>query len=124
METRNRMKETEQKISMISFRPTLLESIKISFIGEAFDLNNCSVLRELLTGYWTLDDLYAIARNPNSEQYGAELPYLKSAYYPSKSIERIVKEGTRMYSKDMLGIIETEEETIWEFIPDNKTNKN
>ncbi len=118
------MNKAEQKISMIGYRPKLLESIKISFIGSVFELNNCAVMREILTEHWTLDELYAIAQNTTLENCGAVLPYLKSAYNPCKSIVRIVKEGTRMYSKDIYGIDETDEETTWEFIPDNKITKN
>ena len=49
------MNKTELTIGMIGYRPTMLESMKISFIGEVFDLTNCAVMRELIYGHWTLD---------------------------------------------------------------------
>lgn len=105
---------------MIGFRPTMLESKKITHIARVFDLNYCSVLRELMTGRWTLDELYAIARKTDPGHYGLTLPYLKKTYDPIKSIDTILKDGERLYVQDMLGIKEQDE---WEFIKDKKTNK-
>jgi hypothetical protein len=87
------MKKTEQTIGMIRYRPTILESMKISYIAEVFGLNNCNVLRELMTGHWTLDELHAIAHKTSPEYYGFTLPYLKKAFDPVKSIDAIVKDG-------------------------------
>jgi len=102
---------------MIGYRPTVLESKKISHIARVFDLKNCSVLRELMTGRWTLDELFAIARKTSPGHYGFTLPYLKKTFDPAKSIDTIVKDGERLYVQDMLGRKEHDE---WEFIKDEK----
>jgi hypothetical protein len=112
------MKTNEKSNGMIGFRPSLLESMKISYIGATFHLNRGEVLRELMNGEWTLDKLHAIAHKTSSEQHGATLPYLRKAYNPKKSINKIVKDGNRMYTKNTLGIVETEKSTICEFAPD------
>jgi hypothetical protein len=121
--TRINMNKTKQTISMIGYRPTYLESMKIKYIGQVFDLTNCSVVREVMAGHWTLDELHSIARQVRPEQYGATLPYLRKTYDTKKSIDRIVREGNSLYSKTMLGIDEPEEPTTWEIIPVNKTSK-
>lgn len=117
------MNKTELTIGMIGYRPTMLESMKISFIGEVFDLTNCAVMRELIYGHWTLDELHALARRTNRDYKGLTLPYLKKAFDPGKSVEKILTDGNKLYRHEILGIDEHEELTIWEFIPDNKTIK-
>ena len=117
------MNKTELTIGMIGYRPTMLESMKISFIGEAFDLTNCAVMRELIYGHWTLDELHALARRTNRDYKGLPLPFLKRAFDPKKSVEKILKDGNRLYRFDILGLEEHEEPTMWEFIPDNNTIK-
>jgi hypothetical protein len=111
------MKNNEQTIRMIGYRPTLLESMKISYISEVFDLNSCELLRELITWHWTLDELNAIAHKINPNQRSTILPYLKRVYSHKKSIEDIIKDGERLYSIEMLGIDESGD---WEFINDQK----
>ena len=113
------MKRNERKIGMIGYRPTILEKMRISYIGKIFDLNSCAVLRELLTGHWTLDELHTIARKTSPDLYGATLPYLKKVNAPGKSIDDIVRDGDRLYAKEMLGINEPGE---WELIEDEKNN--
>lgn len=100
----------------------MLESMKISYIGGVFDLNSCAVLRELMTGHWTLDELHAIARKTSPNHMGATLPYLKKAYDTNKSIDAIVIDGHREYAKDILGMTEPEEISEWEFITDQKND--
>jgi len=111
------MKRNEKRIDMIGFRPSLLESLKIAYIGKIFDLNRCAVLRELLNGHWTLDELHALAHKTSPDIYGATLPYLKKVYAHGKGIDDIVRDGDRLYAKEMLGINEPED---WEFINDEK----
>ncbi len=113
------MKRTEKTISMIGYRPTMLESMKISYISEIFGLNSCAVLRELLTGHWTLDELHALARKTSPNLHSTILTYLKKVYAPNKSIDDIVRDGERLHAKEMLGINEHEER---EFISDAKNN--
>src|SRR5512145_206030 len=117
------MTKKEQSIAMIGYRPSMLESMKISLIGEVFDLNSCAVLREIMTGHWTLDELHAIARKSNPVHMGAILPYLKEAYDMKKNADEIVKDGNRAYAKDILGIDEPEEFTEWEFITKENNEK-
>lgn len=107
-----------QKIGIIEYRPTMQESIMISNIGEVSDLNNCAVIREIMNGHWTLDELYSIARKTNPKQYGATLPYLKQAYDPKQSINKIVNDGNKLYSKNILGIDENEDLTAFELNKD------
>ena len=109
------MKRNENRIGMIGYRPTILEKMKISYIGKIFDLNSCGVLRELLTGHLTLDELHALARKTSPDLYGVTLPYLKKVYAPGKGIDDIVRDGDRLYAKEMLGINEPED---WESIND------
>jgi hypothetical protein len=103
------MKRNEKKIVMIGYRPTKLESMKISHIGKIFNLKSCGVIRELLTGHWTLDELNSLAHKTSPNDYGATLSYLKKVYAPNKSIDDIVRDGDRLYAKEMLGIDESEE---------------
>ena len=111
------MKKKEQIIGMIGYRPTVLESKKISHIAKVFDLNNCDVLRELMTGHWILDELYSIARKTSPGHNGFTLSYLKKAFDPMKSIDTNVKNGERLYVQDMLGI---NEQNGGEFLDYNK----
>jgi len=76
------MNKTELTISIIGYRPTMLKSMKISFIGEVFDLTNCAVMRELIYGHWTLDELHALARKTNRDLDGITLPFLRKAFDP------------------------------------------
>ena len=117
------MNKTELTIGMIGYRPTMLESMKISFIGEVFDLTNCAVMRELIYGHWTLDELHALARRTNRDYKGLTLPYLKKAFDPKKSVEKILIDGNRLYRYEILAFDEHEDPTVWEFIPDNKIIK-
>jgi hypothetical protein len=117
------MNKTELTIGMIGYRPTMLESMKISFIGEVFGLTNCAVMRELIYGHWTLDELHALARRTCRDHKGLTLPFLKKAFDPKKSVEKILRDANRLYRSEILGFDEHEEPIIWEFIPDNKTNK-
>jgi len=117
------MNKTELTISMIGYRPTMLESMMISFIGEVYDLTHCAVMRELIYGHWTLEELHALARRTNRDYKGLTLHYLKKAFDPKKSVEKILLDGNRLYRYEILGLDEHEEPTVWEFIPDNKTIK-
>ncbi len=103
---------------MIGYRPTLLESMKIEVIGEVFKLTNCAVIRELLSGHWTLDELYAIARKIGETNGAQILLYLRKAYSTKKSVEKIVEDAQILYTRNIQGIIDRDENTIWEFIND------
>ena len=109
------MKRTEQKIGMVGYRPTLLESMKINYIGAVFNLNNTAVLRELIYGHWTLDDLNAIAHKVDPEFSGSSLVYVRKAYNQNKSIDGVVKGGEKFYRKEILGI---DEPDVCDFIQD------
>ena len=104
---------------MIGYRPTKLESMKISYIGTIFELNNCAVIREILNQHWTLDELNSLAHKTSPNDYGATLPYLKKVYAPNKSIDDIVRDGDRLYAKEMHGIDESNE---CELLNDEKNN--
>jgi len=117
------MNKTELTIGMIGYRPTMLESMKITFIGEVFGLTYCAVMRELIYGHWTLDELHALARQTNRDLDGITLPFLRKAFDPGISTEKVINDGIRLYNKEILGIEEPDEPRFWEFIPDNKTIK-
>ena len=104
------MKAIEQSIGMLGYRPTLLGSMKISYIVEVFGLNNCAVIREILRGHRTLDELHSLARKTSPDRHGVTLPYLAKAFAPNKSIEIIIKDGDRLYTKGILGISEIDDQ--------------
>lgn len=110
------MNKTQITIGMIGYRPTMRESIMISYIGEVFDLNNCAVIRELISGHLTIDDLYTIAGKTSPNQLRAILPYIKQVCDPRISIDSIVKEANMQFAKDILGFEDPNDRTIWEFI--------
>ena len=113
------MIRNEKEILMIGYRPTKLEWMKISYICKIFELNNCAVIREILNQHWTLDELNSLAHKTSPNNYGATLPYLKKVYAQDKSIEDIVRDGDKLYAKEMLGIDESEE---WELLNNKKNN--
>ena len=111
------MKKDKQKIGMVGYRPNLLESMKINYIGEVFNLNNTTVLRELIYGHWTLDDMNAIAHKVDPEFSGSSLVYMLRAYNQNKSIDGIILGGKKLYRKEILGVDEPDE---WEILQDKK----
>jgi len=115
------MNQQEQISSIIGFKPSLPESMKITFIGLKFKLNKSEVIRELLTGQWTLNELYSITTKINSREGPLMLPYIKAVYTPSMSVEDIVDASYKLYADEILDL-KSLEESIVSKITKNQAN--
>ena len=93
------MNQNDQISSIIGFRPSLPESMKITFIGLKFKLSKSEVVSELITGHWTLNELYSIATKINSREGPFMLSYIKAVYTPSMSVEDVVDGGYKLYAE-------------------------
>ena len=100
------MNNQDQLSSIIGFRPSLPESMKITYIGLKFELNKTEVIRELLTGQWTLNELYSIATKINSREGPFMLSYIKAVYTPSMSVEDVV-DGTKQMVGRQFDLVES-----------------
>ena len=57
------MNKTKSKIGRIGYTPTKMESDLIIDISNVFHLSYCDVLRLVLKGHWTLDEMNTFAHN-------------------------------------------------------------
>jgi hypothetical protein len=115
------MNQQDQISSIIGFRPSLSESMKITFIGLKFELSKSEVIRELITGQWTLNALYSIATKINSREGQSMLPYIKAVYTPSMNVDDVVGATYKLYADEILDL-ESLEESIVSKIFKNKSN--
>ncbi len=115
------MNQEDQISVIIGFRPSLPESMKITFIGLKFKLSKSEVIRELLTGQWTLNELYSITTRINSREGPFMLPYIKAVYTPSMSVEDIVYASYKLYADEILDL-KSLEESIVSKITKNQAN--
>lgn len=115
------MNNQDQLSSIIGFRPSLPESMKITFIGLKFELNQTEVIRELITGQWTLNELYSIATKINSREGPFMLSYIKAVYTPSMSVEDVVDASYKLYADEILDLKNLEESIVSKIIK-NQTN--
>lgn len=115
------MNQEDQISVIIGFRPSLPESMKITFIGLKFKLSKSEVIRELLTGQWTLNELYLIATKINSREGPLMLPYIKAVFTPSMSVEDIVYASYKLYADEILDL-KSLEESIVSKITKNQAN--
>ena len=115
------MNNQDQLSSIIGFRPSLPESMKITFIGLKFELNKTEVIRELITGQWTLNELYSIATKINSREGPFMLSYIKAVYTPSMSVEDVVDASYKLYADEILDLKNLEESIVSKIIK-NQTN--
>ena len=115
------MNQQDQISSIIGFRPSLPESMKITFIGLKFKLSKSEVIRELLTGQWTLNELYSITTKINSREGPLMLPYIKAVFTPSMSVEDIVYASYKLYADEILDL-KSLEESIVSKITKNQAN--
>jgi hypothetical protein len=106
------MNQQDQISSIIGFRPSLAESMKITFIGLKFELSKSEVIRELLTGQWTLNELYSIATRIKSREGPLMLPYIKAVYTPSMSVEDVVDASYKLYADEILDLKNLEESIV------------
>jgi len=115
------MNQQDQISSIIGFRPSLPESMKITFIGLKFELNKTEVIRELITGQWTLNELYSIATKINTREGPFMLPYIKAVHIPSMSVEDVVDGSYKLYADEILDFKNLEESIVSKIIK-NQTN--
>ena len=115
------MNQEDQISVIIGFRPSLPESMKITFIGLKFKLSKSEVIRELLTGQWTLNELYLFATKINSREGPLMLPYIKAVFTPSMSVEDIVYASYKLYADEILDL-KSLEESIVSKITKNQAN--
>lgn len=110
------MNQQDHISSIIGFRPSLAESLKITYIGKKFKLNKSEVIRELITGQWTLNELYTIATKINSREGPFILPYIKAVYAPTMTIEDIVSNSYKLYADEILDFKSIEESIVSKII--------
>ena len=115
------MNQNDQLSSIIGFRPSLPESMKITFIGLKFKLSKSEVIRELLTGQWTLNELYSIATKINSREGPLMLPYIKAVYSPSMSVKDVIDGSYKLYADEIFDL-KSLEESIVSKITKNQAN--
>ena len=115
------MNQQDQISSIIGFRPSVPESMKIMFIGLKFEISKAEVIRELITGQWTLNDLYSIATKINSREGPFMLPYIKAVYIPSMKVEDVVDGSYKLYADEILDLKNLEESIVSKIIK-NQTN--
>jgi hypothetical protein len=114
------MNQQDQISSIIGFRPSLAESLKIDYIGKKFELNKSEVIRELMKSQWTLNELYLIATKINSREGSFILPYIKAIYTPSMTIEEIVNSSYKLYADEILDLKNLEETIISKIIKNQR----
>ena len=110
------MNQEDQISVIIGFRPSLPESMKITFIGLKFKLSKSEVIRELLTGQWTLNELYSITTRINSREGPFMLPYIKAVHIPSMSVEDVVDGSYKLYADEILDLKSLEESIVSKII--------
>ena len=110
------MNQQDQISSIIGFRPSLPESMKITFIGLKFKLSKSEVIRELLTGQWTLNELYSIATKIISREGQSMLPYIKAVYTPSTNVDDVVDATYKLYADEILDLKSLEESIVSKII--------
>ena len=110
------MNQKDQIISIIGFQPSLPESMKIKYIGLKFELSKSEVITELITGQWTLNELYIIATKINSREGPIMLPYIKAVYTPLMTIEDIVNNSYKLYADEILDFKSLEESIVSKII--------
>ena len=115
------MNQQDQISSIIGFRPSLPESMKIKFIGIKFKLSKSEVIRELIIGQWTLNELYSIATKINSREGPFMLSCIKAVYTPSMSVEDVVDGSYKLYADEILDLKNLEESIVSKIIK-NQTN--
>ncbi len=115
------MNQQDQVSSIIGFKPSLPESMKIMLIGLKFEISKTEVIRELITGQWTLNELYSIATKINSREGPFMLPYIKAVYILSMSVEDVVDGSYKLYADENLDLKNLEESIVSKIIK-NQTN--
>lgn len=115
------MNRQDQISSIIGFRPSLVESMKITFIGLKFELGKSEVIRELISGQWTLNELYSIATKINSREGPIMLSYIKAVCNPSMSVKDVVDASYKLYADEVLDLKNLEESIVSKIIK-NQTN--
>lgn len=98
------MNKTELTIGRIGFRPTKTESAKMLYICKIYSMNRCDLVRLLLYGHWTLDELYTFLQKITPKNIYCPISYLGQVYDPDKSIDSILKEGEKLFLEKYFGV--------------------
>lgn len=106
------MTEKEQSVHMIGFRPPLVEYLRITFVAYKFEFTKSAVVRELIDGNWTLNELYNIARKTNPGKCQGLYPYIKATYCPTKSAEDILQDAYVLYTNEISDLEKVEDAVI------------
>jgi hypothetical protein len=64
--------DTNEKIKMIGYTPSLEEQVKINYIAEVYHLTNTAVLKNLMYNKTTLNEFYERAKKYNSKSLSDE----------------------------------------------------
>ena len=64
--------DTNEKIKMIGYTPSLEEQVKINYIAEVYHLTNTAVLKNLMYNKTTLNEFYERAKKYNAKSKSEE----------------------------------------------------
>jgi hypothetical protein len=64
--------DTNEKIKMIGYTPSLEEQVKINYIAEVYHLTNTAVLKNLMYNKTTLNEFYERAKKYNAKSQSDE----------------------------------------------------